>query len=274
MSNILVNTALCNRCNICATVCVLNIIEKAANSYLPRISEDNEKNCFRCGHCESFCPEQALTLNYLTSEKIHIKPDEGAIDPQELSLFMMKRRSVRQYLPVPVDKKKIQNALNIARYAASSGNSQNVKWHVIYDTAEVKRIASLVIEWMRSILNTDHPLAPYTPWLIQNWDSGVDLICNDAPHLLIAHNPRLPDPLDDPTDAIIALTHFDIAAPAYGFGTCWAGFVTDAMSSFKPLQEAIGLPEGRTPAFAMMFGYPAFKITSIPRRKPVKITWR
>ncbi len=28
-------------------------------------------------------------------------------------------------------------------------------------------------------------------------------------------------------DAIIALTHFDIAAPAFGIGTCWAGFVCD-----------------------------------------------
>jgi nitroreductase len=32
------------------------------------------------------------------------------------------------------------------------------------------------------------------------------------------------------TDAIIALIHFDIAAPAFGFGICWAGFLSSSGS--------------------------------------------
>ncbi len=45
------------------------------------------------------------------------------------------------------------------------------------------------------------------------------------------------------TDAIIALTHVDIAAPAFGVGTCWAGFVAAASLSYQPLQDMLNLPK-------------------------------
>ncbi len=41
------------------------------------------------------------------------------------------------------------------------------------------------------------------------------------------------------TDAIIALTHFDIVAP-FGIGTCWSGVLSIATASYKPLQKALG----------------------------------
>jgi nitroreductase len=48
-------------------------------------------------------------------------------------------------------------------------------------------------------------------------EEGLD---RGAPHLLVATIPE-GNPMTQ-TDVIIALTHFDIAAPAYGVGTCWA----------------------------------------------------
>ncbi len=101
---------------------------------------------------------------------------------------------------------------------------------------------------------------------------GIDPICWNAPHLLIAHIPE--NSLTAPTDAIIALTHFDIAAPAFGLGTCWEGFLAAAARSWKPMQEEIALPTGRVAAYAMLFGYPQYEIYRIPRRNPVKITWQ
>ena len=79
---------------------------------------------------------------------------------------------------------------------------------------------------------------------------------------------------DDPTEVIIALTHFDIAAPAFGIGTCWAGFVKLAIDNYKPLKDLLSIPEERKAACPMLFGYSSYKITSIPRRNPVDITWK
>jgi nitroreductase len=75
------------------------------------------------------------------------------------------------------------------------------------------------------------------------WDSGIDSICHNAPHLLFAHIPS--ESIFGSTDAIIAITHFDIAAPSFGLGTCWVGFVEMAANAYKPLQDALALPVGR-----------------------------
>ena len=64
-----------------------------------------------------------------------------------------------------------------------------------------------------------------------------------APHLVIAHIPEN-NPVAS-VDAIIALTHFDLTAPAFGVGTCWAGFLSMAATVYEPLQKVIALPPGR-----------------------------
>ncbi len=76
------------------------------------------------------------------------------------------------------------------------------------------------------------------------------------------------------TDAIIALKYFYIAAPASGIGTCWAGFLSIAVTSYEPLQKALGLPAGRKYAYGLMFGYPKYRIYGILRRNPLRVTWR
>jgi len=249
----------------------MGIIDKATDSEYPTIPLEKEDYCFKCGHCESFCPQKALTLDFLIEEKINETSVDARIDPQNLAWYIKKRRSIRHFKSKPVEKELIAKVIDIARYAASGGNGQPVKWLVILAPSEVKQVAGLTIDWMRTIQNTSHPLADYVSVLITAWDNGVDLICHNAPHLLFAHTPT--DPIDDPTEAIIALTHFDIAAPAFGVGTCWAGFVKMALDGYKPLKDLLSIPEGRKAACPMLFGYSSYKITSIPRRNPVDIKW-
>ncbi|MCO5382585.1 MAG: nitroreductase family protein [Methanosarcina barkeri] len=115
-------------------------------------------------------------------------------------------------------------------------------------------------------------MSGYVPMLISAWEQGNDVICRGASHLLFAHIPE-----GNPVavvDAIIALTHFDVAAPAFGIGTCWAGFVAAAATSYEPLQKELDLPAGRKSAYAMMFGHPQYKIYGIPLRKPLEVMWQ
>ncbi len=272
MSQIIIDKKNCTRCNICATVCVMNIIDKDADSGYPTIPPEKVDYCFKCGHCEAFCPQKVLTLDFLPCEKINYTSSEARIDPQKLALYIKQRRSVRHFKSKPVEKELIASIIDVARYAASGGNGQPVKWLVIHNPQEVRQIAGLTIDWMRIIQNTSHPLAGYVSVLITAWDNGVDLICHNAPHLLFAHTPT--NPIDDPTEAIIALTHVDIASPAFGIGTCWAGFVKMALDAYKPLKDLLLIPEGRNAACPMLFGYSSYKVTSIPRRNPIDITWR
>jgi nitroreductase/ferredoxin len=272
MPNIIVNKDLCTKCNTCATVCVMGIIKPATDVSYPRMAKTSEDFCMRCGHCESFCPPQALILDFNREEKIRFTASDSQIEPHKLSLYIKNRRSIRQFSSEPVSKDIITKVLDVVRYAPTGGNSQTVKWLVIYDRERVQQVAGLTVDWMRTIQNSPHPLANYVPGIIAEWDKGMDHICRNAPHLIFSHLPQN-EFIDDRTDAIIALSYFDIAAPAFGLGTCWAGFIRMAVDSYEPLQKALALTEGRKIGYGMMFGYPAHKIGAIPRRNEADITW-
>lgn len=272
MVTILVDKDLCTRCGTCATICPSRIIEPSDENILPFVQDAKAGSCIMCGHCEAYCPSQALLLNIRPEEKTFLPAGAGALSPVDLGYYMKKRRSVRHYTEEPVPKETIETILDIARYAASGGNGQPVEWIVIHNTKKVLRIAGLTIDWMRTLMSTSHPMSGYVSGLIKSWDAGNDVICRGAPHLIIAHIPA-GNPINS-IDATIALTYVDIAAPAFGVGTCWAGFVAGAASEYEPLQREIGIPPGRKMGYAMMFGNPKFKICGIPCRKPLEVEWK
>jgi nitroreductase/Pyruvate/2-oxoacid:ferredoxin oxidoreductase delta subunit len=271
MTNIIVDKERCTQCGICATVCPSGIIDAVDKNHFPQVQETNASRCMNCGHCEVFCPSEALILDLSPEEKVYLRLDFGTVSQEDITLYFKKRRSVRHYTRDPVPRETILEILDIARYAASGGNGQPVQWLVVYDPEKVRKIAELTIEWMRSLINTSHPMSSYIPTLISAWEQGNDVICRGAPHLLFAHIPEGNHIAS--VDAIISLTHVDLAAPAFGIGTCWAGFVAAAAMSYEPLQQELDLPAGRKSAYAMMFGYPKYQVYGIPRRKPLEIMW-
>jgi nitroreductase/NAD-dependent dihydropyrimidine dehydrogenase PreA subunit len=272
MTTILVDQDLCTRCGICSVVCPMAVVEPADETNLPRVPDAKDGMCIQCGHCEVSCPSQALLLNLRPDEKVILPAGTGIITASDMATYLKKRRSVRYYTRDPVPKETILEVLDIARYAASGGNGQPVQWIVVHNSDRVQKIAGLTIEWMKTLQNTSHPMSGYIPRLIAGWETGYDVVCRGAPHLLFAHIPE-GNPMAQ-TDAIIALTHFDIAAPAHGIGTCWAGFLAMAATSYDPLIKELGIPAGQKSAYAMMFGYPHYKIYGIPRRKPLQVAWK
>ena len=271
MATIIVDRDLCNNCGVCSTICSMGIIMPGNKNTLPAVADEASGMCIKCGHCEAFCPSEALTLNLRPDEKKKLPAKAGYILPEDMVCYLQKRRSVRNFAENSVPKETILEILDAARYAASGCNGQPVQWLVVYDKKSVRKIAELTMDWMKSLKGTNHPMENYLPFLIAAWEGGCDVICRGAPHLLLAHVPE--DNPIAPIDAIIALTHFDVAAPAFGVGTCWAGFVAAASSYYEPLKKELGLPAGRKIAYAMMFGIPRYKTFGIPRRNPLQVTW-
>lgn len=271
MTTIIVDKDLCNNCGVCSTICSMGIIAPGDKSTLPTVADEASCMCIKCGHCEAFCPSQALILNLRPDEKKILPAKAGTILPEDMIYYLQKRRSVRSFAADSVPKETIMEILDAARYAASGGNGQPVQWIVVHDRERVRKIAGLTMDWMKSLKDTDHPMKNYLPFLISAWEGGHDVICRGAPHLLFAHIPEGNQVA--PVDAIIALTHFDVAAPAFGVGTCWAGFVAAAAGYYEPLKKELGLKRGRKIAYAMMFGIPRYKAFGIPRRNPLQVTW-
>jgi len=272
MPTLLVNPELCTRCGRCSVVCPMSIVTSATPDSLPLVKDEVAHRCIQCGHCEAFCPTEALRLNVRPDEKTPLPIGAGTLSPDNLVPYLKKRRTMRRFTQSPVPKETILAILDVARYAASGSNGQPVQWLVVHDSKQVRNIAGDTIAWMKT-LPTDHPMGSYLPKIIAGWDMGTDVICRGAPHLLVAHIPE-GNPIA-PVDAIIALTHVDVAAPAWGVGTCWAGFIAMAASAnYGPLLALLNLPAGRKFAYAMMLGHPQYKVTGIPRRNPLTVTWQ
>jgi len=167
----------------------------------------------------------------------------------------------------------LMRLLDIARFAPSASNSQAVRWVIVYEPDEVRRLAGLAIDWMRAGLPAQPPAAQRNSRrFITAWDAGLDMVCRGAPHLVIAGAPA-----SYPwaaTDCAIALTYLDLAATSFELGACWAGILTNAARQWPPLQEALALPEDHIVGGAMMIGYPRYRYYRLPSRNEAQVMWR
>ncbi|WP_319580188.1 nitroreductase family protein [uncultured Methanospirillum sp.] len=276
VTGIHVDKTLCTRCGICSSLCPGELITPPGPVSLPEVCQNRVARCIDCGHCEVFCPVNALTRDHQTP--LVTSPKSPRITPDLLTSYLLNRRSTRKFRSEPVDRKTLAQILEIARYAPTGGNGQPVEWLVISDPEKIRRVSELTLEWMKNVQSPDHPLGGVIQKFLDQWEKGIDGICRGAPHLILAHIPAdYHFPRGKPmafVDAIIALTHVDIAAQAFGVGTCWAGLLAMAAAEYPPLKEFLGFPPGRELAYALMAGYPKYHPRRIPERKVLSVEWR
>ena len=268
-----VDPSRCRHDGICAAECPTRIIEWGPADGIPRVPAALEEFCRNCGHCVAVCPSEAVTLGSMAPGQLpSVRPDWPP-GPKQVAHFLRARRSIRTYTPRPVERETLAKLIDIARFAPSASNRQPVKWLVIHDADEVQRLAGLVVDWLRAGLPEQAPGARRnTQRFIALWESGVDVICRGAPHLIVACGPQ-----DSPwsvTDCAIALTYLELAAPSFGLGACWAGFFTAAARQSPALQGALQTPEGHLVCGAMMVGHPRHRYTRLPLRNEAHITWQ
>jgi nitroreductase len=184
--------------------------------------------------------------------------------------LVLARRSIRAYKDTPVPRDVLAKLVDVARYAPTGGNRQPVGWQIVYDRANVQRLAETTIDHFRhqfeSSVNTGQ-----AGMIVSLWDKGIDVITRGAPHLVIAHSHAQ---FNNATECALALGYFDLGAHSLGLGTCHIGFMRGAANSWAPMKEAMGLPEGRSCYGIMTIGYPKHEFHRIPPRKPAKIDWR
>jgi nitroreductase/ferredoxin len=265
-----VDESLCITCGSCIRACSGGLITKKD---FPVPIENGWDLCIDCGHCVAICPTGAMHQRYMGPEDcepidIHLIPRWDRVRQ-----FLISRRSIRGYVNKPIEKEKILQLLDVARYAPNGGNRQVVRWLVINDPAEVHRIAGMTIDWMKSVKDTNPALYQEAKLglFVETWESGKDPISRGAPCIIQAYAKK--DERTAPPAAMIAIAHIQLAAPALGLGTTFTGSINTASQSYPPLIEALGLPEGSIPYGTFVIGYPTEKYLRIPRRKPVDVTW-
>lgn len=264
----------CQRDRICGLECPGKLIEFRGKGAFPSTIENAAEFCIRCGHCVAVCPNGALTLENISSEQL-LRLDKNLLPgPEQVRHMLISRRSIRTYKNKIVKREILEDLIGIAQYAPTGSNKQQVYWLVIEDSAESKRLAGLVVDWMKLLLEQtqDEALSRRYQRIIKAWDNGVDRICRQAPHVIVAHAPENIPAAG--TDCVIALSYLELAAYSQGLGTCWAGYFNSAANFYPPMQKALNLPEGHRSCGALLIGYPVYGYQRIPTRNAAQIIWR
>jgi len=264
----------CKRDGMCVTICPVRIIEIKEQGAFPSLVESGEDMCIDCGHCVAICPHGALSLRTMRAEDCTLVDRHRLPSPEQTEHLVQSRRSIRFYKETPVPRDTLAKLVNVAGHAPSGHNVQPVEWLVIEDGGEVRRLAGIVVDWMRDMIKDRPSFAEslHLDKIVEYWNQGRDPILWGAPHIVIAHGSEA-WPMAEP-DSIIALTFLQLAAESYGLGTCWAGFFQIVARNYPPMKEALQLPLGSRSFGALMIGYPKYQFTRIPLRHESRIIWR
>ncbi len=265
-----VDENLCINCGSCIRACPGGLITK--NEFQVPI-ENGWEQCIDCGHCVAICPTGAMHQRSMSPEDcqdidIHLIPQWDRVRQ-----YLISRRSIRGYIRKPIEKEKVLQLLDIARYAPNGANRQVIRWVVVNDPGKVHQIAAMTIDWMKIVKEKNPALYDEAKLelFVDPWEAGQDCISRGAPCILMACAPK--DERTAPPAAMIAIHQIQLAAPALGLGTSFTGSINTACQAYPALIQLLGMPDGYIPHGTCVIGYPSERYLRIPTRKPVDVTW-
>ncbi|UCD80688.1 MAG: nitroreductase family protein [Desulfobacterales bacterium] len=274
MKNVTIDLEKCNKDAICVMACPTRVIQMASPDDVPSPTLDFEDYCLKCGHCTAVCPTGAFSLDWLSPDQCPPIHKELALSEQQTEQFLRVRRSIRNFKDKAVERQKLEKLLEIACYAPSAKNSQPWHWTVVQEPAETRRLAGMVIDWMRTVIKQYPKQAELRglPRVVAAWDGGQERICRGAPHIIVVHGDKTYG--FGAEDGALALSYLELYAPAIGLGSCWGGYFYSAVNAYPPLFEALGLPADHRAFGAVMVGYRKLKYQRLPLRNAPRVNWR
>ncbi len=274
MSFIAIDQEKCNQDGICVAECPARIIRMDSKEDYPSSTSDFKDACLKCGHCVTVCPTGAVSLDWLSPEDCKPIKQELAVTPDQAEQFLCGRRSVRAFKEKTVPRSILEKLLEIACSAPSARNQQPWRWLVVREPAEVRQLAGMVIDWMRTVIRKNPQAAKSVGFMrvVDSWDEGYERICRSAPHIIIAYGDK--NWGFGAEDCALALSLLDLYATSIGLGACWGGYFYKAVNAYPPLFKALDLPSDHLAFGAIMVGYPKFKYQRIPIRRRPQVIWK
>ena len=259
----------CIQCGECADDCPRNVLSLDAG--YPAVDPEGEEKCIACQHCFAICPTGALSIFGLDPEDSY-SLDDALPSPQQLTMLMKGRRSVRRYLEAPVKSSVITEIIEIVANGPTGVNNRQLLFTVIESQSTMTTLRKDTIEGIRKVTkqgSLSEGLELFAG-IVDAADDGKDILFRNAPHLLIVSSPA--DGASPEQDCLIALTYFELLAAASGLGTVWNGLCNWALTRIVPeLLEQLDIPENHTIGYMMSFGKPAVEYHRTVQRGGARI---
>lgn len=254
----------CTKCLKCVKDCPSDAIE---------IEEGIITNsCIHCGHCVAICPESTI---YPDADILN-KLEPSGIASSDFRQLSANIRTCRSYHKKEVSKETLQLLIDNMKHYPSASNARPTEVTTI-KTAEIierlnHRTGQTLIKSMRlptsalmkPILKVLAPkmnidrLANYKKRFVEKNVPGSSLICHHAPAVMLFHAPISKFGMEK-ADAYIWATYTSIYANTQGLGTCFNGFITNAMDRSKSMLKEFGIPHGNRVHAALLLGHPKVK---------------
>lgn len=273
MNPFTVDTSLCRKDAICARVCPIQIIDAKVGEF-PSMSAHKARVCIGCGQCMAFCPANACSAPGMRAQDNQPLRRQLMPSAEQFEELVFSRRSVRTFKDKPVPRDLLTRILDVARFAPTAKNSQQLRWVVLESCEKTAKLAALVIDWMRKLPQVDPETAraAHAESLVRTWEAGYDVICRNAPQLVLIVAPK---GHWGPADAAIAAAYLELVAHAHHVGCCWGGYVTFALGhpEAHDLHAFAGLQEHEQVYAAQMMGFPMLAPHFRPPRKALDVSW-
>ncbi len=273
----------CTRCLLCVRDCVSNVWRVIDGVPTP-VEQDL---CNLCSHCIAVCPRGAIRHEGLDGSHT-LKVNKKNIRPEVYRDIIMSRRSIRHYKDREVPREIIEKVIDLARYAPTASNDQNVGYIVITNKKILSELSKKIFGFANRIydrLDTgigrmiknatglkNNRYIRRLEYIREEYaKSARDYILYNAPVLILMHTPEKANFGCD--NCNIAATTIINHAHSLGLGTCFIGFMTLALRLSKKMRKLAGVPKGVKVHASLVLGYPAYGFTTTVSRKEPDVKW-
>jgi nitroreductase len=243
--------------------------------------------CNRCSHCIAVCPADAIMHDGLKKEEIEVVNRKG-LQSDVYRDIIISRRSVRQFKNQPVSREIIEQIIDVARYAPTASNNQDVGYIVVTDKQLIEKIAKNIFGLAGRLYNltkkgvgkifvnmTGLSRNRYIKVMKyaqeENTRSGRDFILHNAPVLILIHAPKgKPFTCDNCNIAATTIINY---AHALSLGTCFIGFMNIALKFNPRLRKKLEVPNDKRVYASLVMGYPAYRFANTVSRKKPEVQW-
>lgn len=122
---VVIDTAKCIGCGMCARVCAAHSIEIKDKKAVTLLDD-----CLMCGQCTAVCPMRAVSISGCETGQIE-KKEDLRLKPEEVLDVIRFRRSIRQFKQKEIPKEVISQILEAGRLTHTAKNMQDVSFVVL-----------------------------------------------------------------------------------------------------------------------------------------------